>query len=68
MFDAFRFEQRQLDAPLTADAVRWLQMAINGRLGVGDEEVDYWQRRCDKVAVLRETLLQDRFGACSSSD
>lgn len=61
-------EQRQLDAPLTADAVRWLQMAINGRLGVGDDEVEYWQQRCGKVAILRETLLNDRFGAHSPLD
>lgn len=66
MFEALRYEQRKPEAPLTVDAVRWLQLAINGRLGIGDEEIAYWQQRCGTIAVLRETLLREQLNACRS--
>jgi len=60
MLDAMRFEQRLPESPLTAESVRWLQLAINGRLGVGDDEVVFWQHRCGSIGVLRETLMHDQ--------
>jgi maltooligosyltrehalose synthase len=56
-------EQRQLKAPLTADAVRWLQLAINGRWEIGEQEIEYWRGRCSTVADLREILMREQSGA-----
>ncbi|ENB8484409.1 TPA: glycosyltransferase family 4 protein [Enterobacter kobei] len=42
MFEALRFESRNLTSPVSKEAIRWIQLIINGRDSVDNQEMEYW--------------------------
>lgn len=52
------YAQRNPQSATTPDSVRWLQLAICGREGVGDDEAEYWGRTFATLDELRNVLLQ----------
>ena len=62
MHAAMKHEGSNLNAPLSADFVRWAQLILNGRAAVGQDEVEAWRALCETGADLCELLHYEARG------
>ncbi|AVF37023.1 glycosyltransferase family 4 protein [Rahnella sikkimica] len=61
MYDALQYESRTLGSPLGKDSIRWLQLVINERDAVDNDEVEYWLSQYKSVEELRNTLMLEHY-------